>query len=90
MYNIGRVCLKIAGRDAGKICVIVDNKDDKVLIDGETRRRAVNPNHVEPLKETVDVKKGASHEDVVKALAKIDVEVVEHVKQKDIVKTKKQ
>lgn len=91
MYDIGRVCLKLAGRDAGKICVIVDTKDDRVVIDGQTRRRAVNAAHVEPLNQTVDIKKGAAHQEVVKALQSIDVDVVETQKQKDIVsKSKKQ
>lgn len=80
--------MKIAGRDAGKICVVIDEKDDKVLVDGQTRRRAVNTAHLEPLKQTVEVKKKASHEEVVKALADIDIEVQEHQKQKDIVKSK--
>ena len=28
MFDIGRVCMKIAGRDAGKKCVIIDVVDD--------------------------------------------------------------
>ena len=75
MYDIGRVCMKLAGRDAGGYCVVVDKKDEKLLIDGQTRRRLVNPNHLEATKKTADVKQGASHEDVVKALAKIDIAV---------------
>ncbi|MBL7056551.1 50S ribosomal protein L14e [Candidatus Woesearchaeota archaeon] len=67
MIEIGRLCLKIAGRDAGKKCVIVDVLDSTfVLIDGETRRRKCNILHVEPLKNKVELKKNASHEDVKK------------------------
>ena len=52
MIDIGRVCIKLAGRDAGKKCVIVGILDDKtVMIDGETRRRKCNILHLEPLKE---------------------------------------
>jgi len=54
VYNVGRICLKIAGRDAGQKCVILDKKDDKVLIDGQTRRRYVNPEHLEPLSNTLE------------------------------------
>lgn len=69
MINIGRICVKIAGRDAGKRCLIVDILDNnRVLIDGETRRRPCNMLHLEPLEETVKIKKGASHEEVVQAL----------------------
>lgn len=69
MIDIGRVCVKLAGRDAGKKCVVVDVIDDKyVLIDGETRRRKCNIMHLEPLDMTVEIGKGASHEAVVKAV----------------------
>ena len=47
--EIGRICVKTAGRDASKKCVIIDLLDDKyVLIDGETRRRKCNIIHIEP------------------------------------------
>lgn len=80
--------MKIAGRDAGKYCVIIDEEDERVLIEGQTRRRAVNPDHLEPLKQEVDVKKGASYKEVKQALAKIDIEVQDPIKQKDVVKSK--
>lgn len=54
VYNIGRICVKLAGRDAGKKCVILDKKEDRVLIDGETRRKYVNPEHLEPLENTLE------------------------------------
>ena len=67
MIEVGRVCIKIAGRDASKKCAIIDILDDKfVLIDGETRRRKCNILHLEPLKEVIKIKKGASHEEVSK------------------------
>jgi len=70
MIEIGRLCMKIAGRDAGKKCVIVDILDDKfVLIDGGTRRRKCNISHVEPLETVIDLRKGASHETVAKAFS---------------------
>ncbi len=69
MVEIGRVCMKIAGRDAGKIGVIVDVVDDHyVLIDGETRRRKCNISHLELLNKVIKIEKGASHEDVLSAL----------------------
>ena len=67
MIEIGRLCLKIAGRDAGGKCVIVDILDDKfVMIDGNVRRRKCNVSHLEPFNDTIKISKGASH-DAVKA-----------------------
>ena len=75
MIEIGRIVVKIAGRDAGKKAVIIDILDDKyVLIDGETRRRKCNVLHIEPLNQTIKIEKNASHEDVSKALKEIGVE----------------
>lgn len=62
MFAVGRVCYKIAGRDAGRYCVVVDQIDDHfVLVDGDVRRRKVNVKHLEPLNTTFDIKKNAAH-----------------------------
>lgn len=69
MLEVGKVCLKIAGRDAGKIAVIIEVlKEPFVLIDGEVRRRKCNIKHLEPTGRSVEIKKGAIHSEVVKAL----------------------
>jgi len=74
MIEIGRLCVKIAGRDAGLKCVIVDILDDKfVLIDGQTRRRKCNILHLEPLKDIIKIKKNASHEEIKKEFEKLDL-----------------
>ena len=71
MFEVGRVCVKIAGRDAGKTCVVVDTIDNNfVMIDGETRRRKCNVSHLEPLAKTVSIQKGASHDAVAGAMQK--------------------
>lgn len=71
MFDVGRVCVKLAGRDAGKKCVVVDVLDfPYVLVDGETRRRKTNIRHLLPTEETLDVKKAASHEAVVEICSK--------------------
>jgi large subunit ribosomal protein L14e len=68
MMEIGRLCVKIAGRDAGKRCVVVDVlADGQVMIDGETRRRKCNILHLEPTREVLKLKKGASHAEVAAA-----------------------
>ncbi|MBW3001744.1 50S ribosomal protein L14e [Candidatus Woesearchaeota archaeon] len=72
MIEIGRLCIKTAGRDAGKKCVIVEILDERfVLIDGETRRKKCNQLHLEPLKDKIDIKKGASHADVTAEFKKL-------------------
>lgn len=76
--EIGRVCIKIAGRDAGMKCVVVEQLDNNfVLIDGQTRRRKCNLTHLEPTKEILSIKKGASHDEVVTAFKAIKVEIKE-------------
>src|SRR3990167_3138106 len=77
MTEIGRVYVKTAGRDAGKFCAIVDTLENNfVLVDGQVRRKQCNLAHLEPLEKTVDVKKGASHADVVKAFEKIGLAII--------------
>ncbi len=67
--DIGRVCVKIAGRDARKKCVVVEVIDDKyVLIDGETRRRKCNTEHLEPMDRVIELESGADNAAVVDAL----------------------
>lgn len=78
MFNVGRLCTKIAGRDAGCKCVIVEELDNGlVLVDGQTRRRKCNSKHLEPSKETIDLKSGASHADVKKAFEALNIEVID-------------
>jgi large subunit ribosomal protein L14e len=83
LNDIGRICVKIAGRDANKTCVIVEVLDaNYVMIDGETRRKKVNIRHLEPLDKTVELKKGASHADVKKAFSALGIELKEASKSK--------
>ena len=78
MIEVGRHCMKIAGRDAGKHCLIIDVLDKKtVMIDGETRRRKCNVSHIEPMARVAKLKKNASHDNVVKALNGLGIEVRE-------------
>lgn len=75
MFEVGRLCVKIAGRDAGKKCVVVEVLDRTyVLVDGETRRRKCNIAHLEPMDNVLDIQKGASHESVTAALKKEGLE----------------
>jgi large subunit ribosomal protein L14e len=74
MFEIGRLCVKIAGRDAGKKCVVVDTLDNNyVLIDGQTRRKRCNPLHLEPLSQIIKINKNADHEEIKVEFEKLDL-----------------
>ena len=72
--EIGRICIKVLGREAGKKCVIVDLVDQNfVLITGpkavsSIKRRRANISHLELTQEKVDVNRGATDEEVTEAL----------------------
>lgn len=72
--EVGRVCVKQAGREIGKKCIVIDVMDKSfVLVTGPkkvtgVKRRRVNINHVMPLQDKVDVKRGASDEEVASVL----------------------
>jgi len=72
--EVGRVCVKVTGREAGKRCVIVDLIDKNfVLVTGPrsvtgVKRRRANISHLEPTEKKIKVKRGAADEDVAQAL----------------------
>jgi large subunit ribosomal protein L14e len=53
----GRVCVKIAGRESGKKCVIVDVIDENFveIVGNEVKNKRCNIKHLEPVDETVEV-----------------------------------
>ncbi len=73
--EIGRICVKVSGREAGRKCVIVDIIDENfVLVTGPksltgVRRRRANIKHLEPLDKVINIRRGASDEEVLKAIA---------------------
>jgi len=75
-FDLGRICVKLSGREAGKKCVVVDMIDKNfALVTGppkltEVKRRRVNIQHIEATPERVEIKKGATDEEVAKALEK--------------------
>jgi len=70
VMDVGRVCVKLTGREAGSRCVIVDVIDrNYVMVTGPeeltgVRRRRVNLSHLRPLDETVDISRNASDDDI--------------------------
>ncbi len=76
VFDIGRICVKTAGREAGRKCVVVDIIDENfVLVTGPksltgVKRRRANVKHLEPLQHKITINKGASDEEVLAALEK--------------------
>jgi large subunit ribosomal protein L14e len=88
--EIGRICVKVAGREAGRKCVIVDIIDENfVLVTGPKqltgiKRRRVNIKHIEPTDKVIEIPRGASDEEVLRALERSGL--IEYMK--EIVKPK--
>jgi large subunit ribosomal protein L14e len=90
MFELGRVCVKIAGRDAGKRCVIVDTLDDKyVMIDGETRRRKCNIRHLEPLGKVLSVNKNAPKPEIIRLFKELGIDLKESKPKKKLERPKR-
>ena len=77
--EVGRVCMKIAGREAGKYCVIVKKLDKAfVLVTGPkaltgVKRRRCNIQHLEVLPYTLEIKEDASDKEVIEAFKKANL-----------------
>ncbi len=56
--EVGRVCVKIAGREAGEKCVIVEIIDDKFVevVGTNIKNRRCNIKHLEPVDQTIEIK----------------------------------
>ena len=71
MLEVGRLCVKLAGRDAGNYCVVVAKLDENyVLIDGDVRRRKCNIMHLHPQKKKLEIKENATTKEVEAAFKK--------------------
>lgn len=72
--EVGRICIKTAGRENGKKCVIIDVMDKSfALITGPktitgVKRKRVNLGHVLPLDDRIDLRRGASDDEVTSVL----------------------
>jgi large subunit ribosomal protein L14e len=72
--EVGRICVKQTGRENGKKCVVIDVMDKSfVLVTGPKKvtgikRRRANINHIMPLEEKIEVKRGASDDEVTQIL----------------------
>ena len=73
-YEIGRVCVKTVGREAGSYCVVIEVKDESyVVVTGPknlsgVRRRSCNTRHLEPLETVIPIAADSDDEAVKKAI----------------------
>ena len=74
---VGRLCVKLAGRESGRHCIIVDIIDDNsVIIDGNVKRRKCNIDHLEFTNKILPIKKDASTMDVLDAMNKAGIKTL--------------
>ena len=72
--EVGRICVKQGGRECCTKCVIIDVMDKSfVLVTGPkkltgVKRRRANINHLMPIEDKIDIKRGASDEEVTQAI----------------------
>lgn len=55
--DIGRVCIKTAGREAGNVCVILDivDKNFVEVVGPNVKHRRCNIKHLEPTNKKIDI-----------------------------------
>lgn len=79
VIEVGRVCVKTAGREAGRKCVVVKLIDENfVLVTGPkeltgVKRRRANVKHLIPLNVKIDIEEDADDKKVVEALKKTSI-----------------
>jgi large subunit ribosomal protein L14e len=66
IFEKGRVCMKIAGRESGMYCVIVEEGEFPMVTGPKkitgVKRRKCNSNHLEPTMETLTLESGSDEE----------------------------
>ncbi|MDT7888580.1 MAG: 50S ribosomal protein L14e [Desulfurococcales archaeon] len=78
--EVGRICVKLRGKEAGRKCVIVDIIDSNyVLVTGPkeitgVKRRRVNIDHLEPTDKKISIQKGSSDQEIIEAIKREGLE----------------
>lgn len=74
LIEIGRVCLKLAGRKAGIKVVIVDfNQKGEPIVEGlRMKRKRANPLHLFPTTKKISISKGTGSEEVISKLKQVE------------------
>lgn len=68
----GRLVVKTAGREAGKIAVIIEKINNNfVLVDGQVKRRACNISHLATLDKIINVTNSSTKAEIEKELEKL-------------------
>jgi len=68
LLDKGRICLKIAGREAGKYCVVISPAEEGfIIINGpksitRVKKRKCNITHLEPTEHKFDIQTGEDNE----------------------------
>lgn len=80
IFENGRVCVKIAGREAGKHCAVLEALDaNYVVVEGpEVRKRKTNVAHLEPLADKIDSKRDVKQQ----LIEKYNIKLPERMKEK--------
>ena len=86
MFETGRICMKTAGREAGRFCVVIGKEKEKekegktefVVVTGpkivtRVRRRKCNVHHLEPTAVKISIKENSTDNEVMKAFEKNDI-----------------
>ncbi|MBS3057500.1 MAG: 50S ribosomal protein L14e [Candidatus Diapherotrites archaeon] len=69
--EVGRICVKTRGRNAGKRVVVIEMQKNFAVIDApKMKRKRCNILHLIPLEEKIDVGKSTSHEEIAKLMKK--------------------
>jgi len=77
------VCVKLAGREAGRKCVVVKHVDNNfVMIDGDVKRRKCNVDHLMTLGKVLAVKSNTGSDDIKAELIKMGLMVKQERKVK--------
>ncbi len=77
--NVGTVCMKVSGREAGAICCIVKPVDKAfVMVTGPKlvtgiKRRRCNIAHLEPVGMFLDIKEDSSDDEIMEAYKKAGI-----------------
>jgi large subunit ribosomal protein L14e len=72
ILDVGRVCMKVKGKNAGNYCVIVEKPEkNMVTIEGrDIEKTKVNILHIEPMPTILKIGKSAKKDEITKALEK--------------------
>src|SRR3989344_2644875 len=77
MLDVGRVCMKIAGRDGNNIAVVIKKIDNNhVLVDGNVRRKRCSIKHLEPLDKVLEIKEEETGDNIRELLKKEGFKII--------------